>query len=242
MLSNLESGDAVRDVEDVRATLAPVQHLLTRVLPHLCFAGLGDPTSEGSFYFTRDATRGFRYENLCGGEKAVFDLLLDVHIAAIELGTPLICLDEPDIHLNPAVQATELTEVMWLLPNGSHLWIATHSVGMIRRAFDISTAEPGRVALLDFGQVKGPAPDVQLKPSQPSVQLLREAMSVALDGESASSLAPSPPYRAAIPTGPATVHGVVYEGQRHVLPGRLPSVPPVYPPDSNRFEEVDPSS
>ena len=52
---------------------------------------------------------------------------------------------------------------------------------MIRRAFDISTAEPGRVAFLDFGQVKGPAPDVQLKPSQPSGQLLREAMSVALD-------------------------------------------------------------
>ena len=105
--------------------------------------------------------------------------------------------DEPDIHLNPALQATELTEVMRLLPNGSHLRIATHSVGMIRRAFDISTAEPGRVAFLDFGQVKGPAPDVQLKPSQPSGQLLHEAMSVALDGESASSLAPSDSTRSA---------------------------------------------
>ena len=189
VLSNLESGDAVRDLEKVRATLAPVQDSLTRVLPHLRFAGLGDPTSEGSFYFTRDATRGFRYENLSGGEKAVFDLLLDVHIAATELGTPLICLDEPEIHLNPAVQATVLTELMQLLPNGSQLWIATHSVGMIRRAFDMSTAEPGRVAFLDFGQVKGPAPDVQLTPSQPSGQLLREAMSVALD-DLAKLLAP----------------------------------------------------
>ena len=181
LLSNLESGDAVGDLESVRAMLAPVQDSLTRVLPHLRFAGLGDPTSEGSFHFTRDAARGFRYESLSGGEKAVFDLLLDVHIAATELGTPLICLDEPEIHLNPAVQATVLTELMRLLPNGSQLWIATHSVGMIRRAFDISTAEPGRVAFLDFGQVKGPAPDVQLKPSLPSGQLLREAMSVALD-------------------------------------------------------------
>ena len=181
VLSNLESGDAVRDLENARAMLAPVQDSLTRVLPHLRFAGLGDPTSGGSFYFTRDAARGFRYENLSGGEKAVFDLLLDVHIAATELGTPLICLDEPEIHLNPAVQATVLTELMRLLPNGSQLWIATHSVGMIRRAFDISAAEPGRVAFLNFGQVKGPAPDVQLEPSQPSGQLLREAMSVALD-------------------------------------------------------------
>ena len=181
VLSNLESGDAVQDLETIRAMLAPVQDSLTRVLPHLRFTGLGDATSEGSFYFTRDATRGFRYENLSGGEKAVFDLLLDVHIAATELGTPLICLDEPEVHLNPAVQATVLTELMQLLPNGSQLWIATHSAGMIRRAFDISTVEPSRVAFLDFGQVEGPAPDVRLKPSQPSGQLLREAMSVALD-------------------------------------------------------------
>ena len=181
ILSNLEGGDAVRDLETARAMLAPVQDSLTRVLPHLCFSGMGDLTSGGSFYFTRDETRGFRYENLSGGEKAVFDLLLDVHIAATELGTPLICMDEPELHLNPDVQASVLTELMRLLPGGSQLWIATHSVGMIRRAFDISADAPGRVAFLDFGQVKGPAPDVRLKPSQPSSQLVREAMSVALD-------------------------------------------------------------
>ena len=181
VLSRLESGDAARDLEAIRATLAPVQESLTRVLPHLRFSGLGDPTSEGSFYFIRDDIRRFRYESLSGGEKAVFDLLLDVHIAATELGTPLICLDEPEVHLNPAVQASVLTELMRLLPGGSQLWIATHSAGMIRRAFDISADEPSRVAFLDFGQVEGPAPDVRLKPSLPSIQLLREAMSVALD-------------------------------------------------------------
>ena len=57
VLSNLESGDAVRDLENVRATLAPVKDSLTRVLPHLRFAGLGDPTSEGSFYFTKPKPR-----------------------------------------------------------------------------------------------------------------------------------------------------------------------------------------
>ena len=181
VLSNLESGDAAGDLETVRATLAPVRDSLTRVLPHLRFTGLGDPTSDGSFYFTRDNIRGFRYESLSGGEKAVFDLLLDFHLAATELGTPLICLDEPEIHLNPDIQASVLTELMRLLPDGSQLWIATHSVGMVRRAFDISTDTPGRVAFLDFGQVEGPAPDVRLEPSQPSGQLLRKAMSVALN-------------------------------------------------------------
>ena len=189
VLSRLESSDAVRDLETIRASLAPVQDSLIRVLPHLRFAGLGDPTSEGSFYFTRDDIRGFRYESLSGGEKAVFDLLLDFYIAATELGTPLMCLDEPEIHLNPAVQASVLTELMRLLPDGSQLWIATHSVGMIRRAFDISDEDPARVAFLDFGQVEGPAPDVRLTPSRPSSKLLREAMSIALD-DLATLLAP----------------------------------------------------
>ena len=181
VISNLENDDAVGDLEIARAMLKPVQNSLMSILPHLRFTNLGDPTSDGSFYFTRDSIRGFRYEGLSGGEKAVFDLLLDMHIAATELRTPLICLDEPDIHLNPAVQASVLTELMRLLPVGSQLWIATHSVGMIRRAFDISAETPNRVAFLDFGKVEGPAPDVYLEPSRPSRQLLREAMFIALD-------------------------------------------------------------
>ena len=189
VLSNLDNDDAAGDLESVRAVLKPVQDSLTRVLPHLRFTGLGDATSAGSFYFTREGIRNFRYESLSGGEKAVFDLLLDVHVAAIELGSPLICLDEPEVHLNPAVQASVLTELLRLLPRGSQLWIATHSVGMIRRAFDISASTPERVVFLDFGKVKGPAPDVRLKPSLPSGQLLRDAMSVALD-DLAGLLAP----------------------------------------------------
>ena len=181
VLSNLENDDVIGDLETARAMLKPVQESLMRILPHLSFTSLGDPTSDGSFYFTRDNIRRFRYESLSGGEKAVFDLLLDMHIAVTELRTPLICLDEPEIHLNPAVQASVLTELMQLIPDGSQLWIATHSIGMIRRAFDIFDSDPKKVAFLDFGQVKGPIPDVCLKPSKPSRRLLREAMSIALD-------------------------------------------------------------
>ena len=60
---------------------------------------------------------------------------------------------------------------------------------MIRRAFDISAEAPDQVAFLDLGQVDGPAPDVRLRPSQPSRQLLRNAMSIALD-DLATLLAP----------------------------------------------------
>lgn len=189
ILSRLDSSDTAADLKRIQDQLAPVQDALTRVLPHLHFTNLGDATAEGSFHFVRDGERNFRYENLSGGEKAVFDLLLDVHVAATELGTPLVCLDEPELHLSPAVQAAVLTELLGLLPADSQLWIATHSVGMIRRAFEIADTEPDRVAFLDFGQVKGPAPEVRLEPSKPSRRLLRDAMRVALD-ELADLLAP----------------------------------------------------
>ena len=189
VLSRLKRDDAARDLEDARAELEPLESSLTRVFPHLRLDELWDPDSQGSFYFTRDDGRRFRYENLSGGEKAAFDLLLDVYIAAKELRTPLVCIDEPEVHLNPAVQASMLTELLRLLPSESQLWIATHSIGMIRRAFEISAERPDQVAFLDFGQVKGPEPVVELKPSRPSRQLLREAMSLALD-DLGSLLAP----------------------------------------------------
>ena len=181
VISNLESDNAGRDLEKIRATLTPVRESLNRVFPHLRFTGLGDLTSSGSFFFTRDDIREFRYENLSGGEKAVFDLLLDVHMAVIELGTPLVCLDEPELHLNPAVQASVLKELLQLLPERSQIWIATHSVGMIRKAFDMAADNPHRVAFLDFGKVSGPSPNICLKPTKPSNLLLRDAMSIALD-------------------------------------------------------------
>ena len=189
VLSNLESEDAAGDLDAIRNELAPVGRALTRVLPHLRFSGLGDPTEQGSFYFTRDGIRQFRYENLSAGEKAVFDILLDVHIAATELGSPLICLDEPELHLNPAIQSSVLIELLELLPSGSQLWIATHSVGMIRQAFRFAARSPDRVAFLNFGMVEGPSPTVQMAPSTPSRRLLQQAMAVALD-DLADLLAP----------------------------------------------------
>ncbi|MCP4083812.1 MAG: AAA family ATPase [Actinomycetia bacterium] len=189
VLANLDGPDAAGSLDEIRGRLAPVKEALTRILPHLQFTGLGDPTSDGSFYFARDGASEFRYENLSGGEKAVFDLLLDVHIAATELEDPLVCLDEPEIHLNPAVQAAVLRELLHLLPSGSQLWIATHSVGMIRRAFELAASEPDRVAFLDFGKVQGPAPEVVMRPVEPSRRLFEDALTVALD-DLAGLLAP----------------------------------------------------
>ncbi len=68
------------------------------------------------------------------------------------LEAPVICIDEPEAHTNPLVQPKLLDSLLDLAGEGSQLWLATHSVGMLRRARELSDASPGSVAFLDFGE------------------------------------------------------------------------------------------
>ncbi len=52
-------------------------------------------------------------------------------------------IDEPEIHLNTKVQRTLLRELFRLIPENSQLWLATHSIGMVRAAQEILTEPPG---------------------------------------------------------------------------------------------------
>jgi AAA domain, putative AbiEii toxin, Type IV TA system len=179
ILSNLDGAEA-DDLKQARETIAPVAGALAALFPNLAYTSLGNPTEDGSFYFTRDGQREFRFENLSGGEKTAFDLLLDVHLAKLAIGDPVIALDEPELHINPAIQADLLDSLLALAGEKSQLWIATHSPGMLRRAFELAKTAPDSVAFLDFTDVEGPAPDIELKPVELSRRLLQRAMTVAL--------------------------------------------------------------
>jgi len=52
----------------------------------------------------------------------------------------------------PLVQSKLLDSLLDLAGEGSQLWLATHSVGMLRRARELSDVLPGSVAFLDFGE------------------------------------------------------------------------------------------
>ena len=92
-----------------------------------------------------------RYENLSGGEKAAFDLLLDVVVNRVFYDDSLYCIDEPEVHLNTRLQGQMLEELYRLVPKKSQLWIATHSIGMVRKAEELRAANPEEVVFLDFG-------------------------------------------------------------------------------------------
>ena len=54
--------------------------------------------SDGTFRFTKGASQRFSFKNLSGGEKAVFDLVLDLVVASHSYDNTVFCIDEPESH------------------------------------------------------------------------------------------------------------------------------------------------
>jgi hypothetical protein len=133
------------------SVVSRVNTSLAGVLPHLRMDSLGDPASNtGDFYFTKGISKRYPFKNLSGGEKAVFDMLIDLITKSSYFNDSIICIDEPESHVNPAVHGNLLSELLKLSPPQSQLWVATHSIGMLRRARDIEAKNPGSVAFINF--------------------------------------------------------------------------------------------
>jgi len=133
-----------------------------------------------TFFFGKGAIAQFRYSNLSGGEKSAFDLLLDIVAKRREYDDSIYCIDEPETHINPQVQGRLIAALLGLIPEQCQLWIATHSIGMMRKAIEIEKAGPGAVVFLDFGEKDFDQP-VTLTPTQPSRKFWQSALRVALD-------------------------------------------------------------
>ena len=133
--------------------------------PLLDLNGLGSPLRDGTFRFTKGEAKRFSYENLSGGEKAAFDLVLDLVLKRREFNDTVFCIDEPEAHLGLRLQAKLLKELCRLIPDNCQLWIATHSIGMMRAAYDLEQINPGTVVFLDFDKRDFDKPEV-IRPSK----------------------------------------------------------------------------
>jgi predicted ATPase len=157
-----------------------VNDSLARVLPHLSMESLGDPAADtGNFYFTKGVSRRYLFKNLSGGEKAVFDMLIDLIVKMAYFDDSILCIDEPESHVNPAVQGALLRELLKLTPARSQLWIATHAIGMLRCARDIEASTPGSVSFINF-EADFDKP-VVLKPTRMDRPTWQRALAIALD-------------------------------------------------------------
>ena len=147
--------------------------------PTLSLQDFGGVRDAGVFRFSKGAARNFHYKNLSGGEKATFDLLLDIFVKRYEYGDAIYCIDEPEAHAATALHGRLLDVMLSLLPTNSQLWIATHSVGFVRRACQMMR-EHGDVAFLDFSDRDFDS-EVVIVPQSPDRRLWRNTYKIALD-------------------------------------------------------------
>lgn len=160
--------------------IGKVRHAMKHVFDNLILAGPGDPMTDGTFFFDKGSSRGWRYKNLSGGEKAAFDLLLDFVLKAQYFNDTVFCVDEPELHMHTRLQGKLLEEMFKQLPTGCQLWVATHSIGMMRKALDLHGANPGSVVFLDFEE-KDFDVSQQVKPITVNRTFWKRICSVALD-------------------------------------------------------------
>lgn len=155
----------------------------------------------GSFRFAKGAASDFHYKNLSGGEKAAFDILLDVFVKRDEAPDALFCIDEPELHVATGLQGRLIASILDLLPETTQLWIATHSIGVVREAYRIYHENPSKVAFLDFSNLDFDAP-ATIEPSRPNRSFWANIYKIALD-DLASLVAP---HRIVLCEGSAEKH------------------------------------
>lgn len=140
-----------KTVEQLREELiGKIKNSLSKIFEDLNLSTIGDPLSNGSFYFVKGIAKDFHYKNLSAGEKSVFDLILDMIIKSSYYTDAVFCIDEPEAHMHTRLQSRVLRELYELTPDSSQLWLSTHSIGMLKEAEDIEGENEGTVVFLDF--------------------------------------------------------------------------------------------
>ena len=93
--------------------------------------------SQGTLYFKKpDHPTEFEFNVLSSGEKEVVDIFLDLYLRQDEYNDTIFLLDEPELHINTAMQKKLLIEVNRLIGDNCQLWITTHSIGFLRALQD----------------------------------------------------------------------------------------------------------
>jgi len=183
------SGDPATTFGEHRVRLQGTINQAFRALGlQLTMDGLGNPLQTKTFRFSKGAVSGYHFDNLSGGERAVFDLIFDLIVQRESFGDAVYCIDEPEIHVNPNLHGQLLKQLLSLVPKDGQLWLATHSIGMLRSARDMQRQGcSGDVVFLDFDQ-KFDQP-VVLSPITPGAHFWKRALSTAV-GDVADLVAP----------------------------------------------------
>ena len=90
-------------------------------------------TGKGTIYFKKpDQSIPFEFNVLSSGEKEVVDILLDLYLRKEDYTDTVFIIDEPELHINTAIQKKLLVEINGLVGENCQIWVATHSIGFLR--------------------------------------------------------------------------------------------------------------
>ena len=119
----------------------------------------------------RKGQSDFHYDLLGSGEKAVFNILLNLFTRREHFPNAIYFIDELDVHLHTRLQHALIREVVehWI-PDYSQLWTASHSLGFIEYAGDADDA-----AIIDFDDLDFDRPQV-LTPAPKSATIFEIAV------------------------------------------------------------------
>ena len=149
------------------------------VNPPLELQDFGGEEDYGVFRFSKGDARDFHYKNLSGGEKAVFDLLLDIYVKRSWFKDAIFCIDEPEAHVASGLHGSLLEAMLEIVPAQSQLWIATHSAGFVRKAYDMMRRNED-VVFLDFSESDFDQ-EARISPRAPNRSFWQTIYQVALD-------------------------------------------------------------
>ena|GEM_PF-265101 len=91
----------------------------------------------GSLYFKKsDQEKEFSFDVLSSGEKEVVDILVDLYLRKDIFKNSVFLLDEPELHINTAIQRKLMVEINKMIDDNCQIWIATHSLGLLRALQD----------------------------------------------------------------------------------------------------------
>ncbi len=95
---------------------------------------LGDiQASRWTIYFTKLWYPNiFPFDVLSSWEKEVVDILLDLYLRKDQYDDTVYIIDEPELHINTAIQRSLLIEINRLIPQNCQIRIATHSIWFLR--------------------------------------------------------------------------------------------------------------
>lgn len=88
---------------------------------------------EGSIFFKKAGQSDpFRFDVLSSGEKEVVDIILDLYLRREIYNDTIFLIDEPELHINTAIQRKLLIEIDRMIGENCQIWVATHSIGFLR--------------------------------------------------------------------------------------------------------------